>query len=134
MDNRIEKFFTATDGNDERASQYGPFTTSGEAEHAARQMGWGWVCVHTNTVINGEPIDVKYRFYALPDEVDSLRRKIVRGKEALVPMTNDTEKFFEKYEEQLAHPERDDEDTDLAAKAARRATDARLQCQLRRSS
>jgi hypothetical protein len=124
MDKRIEKFFTATDGNTERASQYGPFKTSGEAETAARQMGWGWVCVHTNTVVNEEPIDVRYRFYELPDEVDSLRRKIVRGNEAVVPMTENTRTFFEKYELQVE--EGVSEVADLRSKAAGWTTDARM--------
>jgi hypothetical protein len=87
-------------------------------------LGWGWIAVYTNTVRNGQVIDTKTRFYQLPDEVDSLRRKIVRGKEALPPMSEQDRKFFESYELQVQ--EGVNEVADIRSKAAGWKTDARM--------
>lgn len=132
MQHRIEKVFVAAESDQAPGGQYGPFKTSGAAEKAAREMGWGWVCVYTYTLRGDVIIDTAIRFYQLPDELDTLRRKLVRAKETIVPMTSDTQKFFDRYEADVQ--EGVNEIADLATKAAGWTTDARMSVQLRRYS
>jgi hypothetical protein len=132
MDHGIERLFMAADQDGERSAQFGPFDSAADAERQARMLGWGWIGVYTNTIRNGQVIDTKTRFYQLPDEVDSLRRKIVRGKEAFPPMSDQDRKFFESYELQVQEGVNDV--ADIRSKAAGWTTNARMSAHLRRSS
>jgi len=126
-----EKVFVAAESDEAPGGQYGPFKTAGDAESAARSLGWGWVCVYTYTLRGDVIIDTAMRFYQLPDEVDSLRRKLVRAKEATAPMTEEERKFLDRYEADVQ--EGISEVADLATKAAGWTTDARMSAVLRRS-
>jgi hypothetical protein len=127
----IEKVFVAAELDRAPGGQYGPFKTSGEAEIAARQLGWKWVCVYTYTLRGDVIIDTATRFYPLPDEVDSLRRKLVRAKEAAVaPMSDSEREFFDRYEGDVQEGIQDV--ADLATKAAGWTTNDRMSAQLRR--
>jgi len=132
MQKRVEKVFVAAESDKPPGGQYGPFKTSGAAEEAAREMGWGWVCVYTYILLDERIVDTATRFYQLPDELDSLRRKIVRGNEATVPMSENERTFFDRYESDVQ--EGVNEIADLATKAAGWTTNDRMSIQFRRSS
>lgn len=98
-----EKYYMACDSSQEGLrAEYGPFTTSGQAEREARKLGWNWVVVYTHIVIDDAIVDVKSRFYELAPSIDTLR-SVISG---VKPLDAAELKFFEQYETQMNQPEK----------------------------
>ena len=116
--NRIEKWFIASDRGDGKGSHYGSFKTSGAAERAAEQIGWGWIGVITDTYHGDTLINTSSRYYQLP------------GTEQVTMMNADEKKFFDRYEGQVQEGQKNV--ADLATKAAGWTTDARMSAHLKR--
>jgi uncharacterized protein YktA (UPF0223 family) len=107
MATKTEKLFWATMGDSDVSARFGPFATPEEAEAETRRLGWRYVLVAARTTDEfGTVLDMKERYYEptndLHDAIDSWRGKLVKAKEAIVPMNSDEEKFFEEYEKQLS--------------------------------
>lgn len=113
---RTERLFWAAMGDSDVSQTFGPFGTAEEAETHSRRLGWGYCAVWTRRVDEFNTVlDLKKRYWELSDigaagttaqdlsDVDALRNKLVAARE-FVPLTEDEEKFFAGYEEQMATP------------------------------
>jgi hypothetical protein len=101
-----EKYFWASEADNDEAEQYGPFNTAEEAETQALRLGWEWVAIHTVDEF-GTFLDTPSRFYQpeglrmerKPADVEAIRRMVLPA-----PMTEDEVKFFAAYEKQMSAP------------------------------
>jgi hypothetical protein len=93
----MQKIYVAqTDETWGTGAQYGPFDTSGEAERAAKQLGWGYV-----TVLSwDDEVFVGARTYPVAPSIEQLRAVIA----GVPPLSAAESKFFAFYEDQLNAP------------------------------